>query len=91
MTKERKEEQLLNASALETVPETSIEPLPFCTQLKELFSNSSLMNPCESFDQSEMMTVSSDSDSGDSLIGHEDLVEDFLNVQYSFPITLTVD
>ena len=55
-------------------------------------SNSSFLNPCESFDQSEMMTVSSDSDSGDSLIGHEDLVEDFLKeVQYSFPITLTVD
>ena len=55
-------------------------------------SNSSFLNPCESFDQSEMMTVSSDSDSGDSLIGHEDLVDDFLKeVQYSFPITLTVD
>ena len=55
-------------------------------------SNNSFLNPCESFDQSEMMTVSSDSDSGDSLIGHEDLVEDFLKeVQYSFPITLTVD
>ena len=54
--------------------------------------NSPLLNPCESFDESEMMTVSSDSDSGDSLIGHEDLVEDFLKeVQYSFPITLTVD
>ena len=57
-----------------------------------LSSNSPLLNPCESFDQSEMMTVSSDSDSGDSLIGHEDLVEDFLkDVQYSCPITLSVD
>ena len=55
-------------------------------------SNSPLLNPCESFDQSEMMTVSSDSDSGDSLIGHEDLVEDFLkDIQYSFPIMLSVD
>ena len=57
-------------------------------------SNSPLLNPCESFDQSEMMTVSSDSDSGDSLIGHEDLVEEFLKEgHYSLPslLTLTVD
>ena len=61
-------------------------------QLETLPPNSPLLNPCENFDQSEMMTVSSDSDSGDSLIGHEDLVDDFLKeVEYSFPITLTVD
>ena len=57
-----------------------------------LSSNSPILHPCESFDQSKIMTDYSDSDSNDSLIGHEDLVEDFLKeVQYSFPITLTVD
>ena len=57
-------------------------------------SNSPLLNPCESFDQSRMLTDSSDSDSNDSLIGHEDLVEDFLKEgHYSLPslLTLTVD
>ena len=57
-------------------------------------SNSPLLNPCESFDQSRMLTDSSDSDSSDSLIGHEDLVEDFLKEgHYSLPslLTLTVD
>ena len=61
-------------------------------QNETLLFNSPFLNPCESFDQSKIMTDSSDSDSSDSLIGHEDLVEDFLKeVQYSFPITLTVD
>jgi len=57
-------------------------------------SNSPLLNLCESFDQSKIMTDSSDSDSNDSLIGHEDLVEDFLKEgHYSLPslLTLTVD
>ena len=59
-----------------------------------LSSNSPFLNPCESFDQSEMMTVSRDSDFCDSLIGHEDLVEEFLKEGHnSFPplITLGVD
>ena len=63
-------------------------------QNKTLPSNSPLLNPCESFDQSEIMTVSSDSDSCDSLIGHEDLVEDFLKEVHCFLpslLTLTVD
>ena len=61
-------------------------------QNETLLLNSPFLTPCESFDQSKIMTDSSDSDSSDSLIGHEDLVEDFLKeVQYSFPITLTVD
>ena len=56
-------------------------------QNETLLLNSPFLTPCESFDQSKIMT-----DSSDSLIGHEDLVEDFLKeVQYSFPITLTVD
>ena len=57
-------------------------------------SNSPLLNSCESFDQSKIMTDSSDSDSNDSLIGHEDLVEDFLKEgHYSLPslLTLSVD